>query len=212
MDPITTLTLPSGDGEILFLIVQNDNQDSAGGDNPSDTAFPGWLILGRQPTTSSGTSSARVTVYWAWVPDISAAPTIPDTTNHQSASIVSYRGVNPANPFNVISGGLQATAASGVTMGGVTTTVNNCRVVYFLVNNSDSVGTDWLTVDTPGNLTDVHYTHAERLNQKWNAGSGGGIAVIDGLLATAGASGSIVATQNSVNTYRWLVIALEPKP
>lgn len=212
-NPITTLGLPSGrqSGDLLLLLVQNDNADSSGGDNPADNAYSGWTLVGRQPTTSSGASSARITVYRAWSQDISSAPTIADTGNHQSAVIVAYRGVNTSNPINATAAGLNNTAASSVVMNvGVTTTVDNCRVLYLLTNNSDSVGTDWVTFDTYSGLTDVRFSNSERFNQKWNAGSGGGLAVVDGLRSSAGATGTVSGTQNTVNTYRWVVIALEP--
>lgn len=211
---LTTLGLPPGrsSGDLLLLLIQNDNASSSGGHNPADNAYPGWTIVGRQPTTSSGASSARITVYYAWSQDISVAPTIAHTGEHQSAVILAYRGVNPTNPFNAVGGGVQNSATSAVSMAGVTTSDGNCRVLYLLTNNSDAVGTDWVSVDSSPNLADVNFTHAARFNQKWNAGTGGGLAVIDGVLVAAGASGAVGGTQNTVNSYRWLVIALEPTP
>ena len=213
--PLTTLTLPSErqGGDLLLLLVQCDNYDSSVTDNPADNAYAGWTLVGRQPTSSSGAHSSRITVYYAWSQDISSAPTIAHTGGHQSAVIVAYRGINPANPFNAIAAGLNNTAATAVSMNvGVTTDVDNCRVVYVLTNNSDAVGTDWVGSVSNANLTDLHFSHSDRFNQRWNAGYGGGIAVVDGALATAGASGTTSATQNSVNSYRWVVVALEPKP
>lgn len=215
-NPITTLGLPTGrlPGDLLLLLVQNDNASSLGGDNPSDTAYAGWTLVGRQPTTSSGANSARITAYYAWSQDISSAPTIADTGDHQSAVICGYRGVNPDNPFNAIAAGLNNTAATAVSMNvGVTTTVDLCRVLYLLTNNSDAVGTDWFAgTVTNANLTDLHYTHADRFNQKWNVGTGGGLCVIDGIKTVAGATGTTSGTQNSTNAYRWLTVALEPIP
>ena len=211
VDALSALALPVGrqSGDLLLLLVQNDNMNSASADNPSNTAYAGWTFVSRQPTTSSGVTSARITVYRAWSQDIVTGPEIADTEDHQSAVIVAYRGVNPTNPINAIAGGLQNTAATPVSLTGVTSTVNNCRILYLMTNNSDAVGTDWVSITTT-TLTDFQYTHAQRFNQKWNAGGGGGLAVMDGLLTTAGASGSISGTQNSVNNYRWVTLALEP--
>ncbi|MBI5099396.1 MAG: CxxxxCH/CxxCH domain-containing protein [Nitrospirae bacterium] len=189
-------------GDIALLFVE-----TAGGSTISLTTPNGFIQAPNSPqTTGSGTAGTKIYVYWARATSTSmAAPTVATTADHIYAVILTYRGVTGSgNPFDITGGGVKATASTSVTATGVTTTVPDTLIVVAVANDLDSaaaVASGW----TNANLTGI----TERRDAGTIQGLGGGIAVMDGTKATAGATGNTTLTvTSSINAF--LTISLIP--
>lgn len=119
---------------------------------------------------------------------------------------VVYTGVNNSSPFNIDAGSVLATPTSSVVFDSVTTTVGNCLILNLFGNDRDAAATGSLTAITNANLSSITVRH----DQTIPASSGGGIAIIDGGLATAGSSGATTATNNGNWTGACITLALAP--
>ena len=108
--------------------------------------------------------------------------------------------------WDVTGGGVKAVASTSVTVTGVTTTVNDTLVVQVVARDNDREAAAF-SAQTNANLTSI----TERSDAGTDFGNGGGFAVWDGVMATAGATGNTTATvTSSVNAF--LTIALKPLP
>jgi hypothetical protein len=91
---------------------------------------------------------------------------------------------------------------------GVTTTVADCLIVHGCAQDTDANSTATSGAPTNGNLTSL----TERHDQTINAGAGGGIVVITGVKATAGATGNTTSTGSTSVTHAYVTLALAPRP
>lgn len=212
-DAVPGLPADREGNDVLLLFVESDNINWLTG-QPIVPAAPSlWTAVpsaftpaGAMPTTSGGaTNGPRITIFWARSSDISGAPTITDTGDHTHAVIAAYKDCKTGSPFNTDATGNIATASTTCTLStGITTTVNNCLIVIGLVTDRDGTGATFSS-PTNANLTSL----TERYDDCWTDGDGGGLGVFDGLMATAGATGTTTVTQGASNSYRWINVALQ---
>jgi MSHA biogenesis protein MshQ len=185
--------------DIALLIVESDAAQAVTLSTPA-----GFTAVTNSPQTTGATGS-RITVFWARANSSAmASPTVADPGDHVYAQIITYRGViNTGNPWDVTSGGNKATASTTVTVTGVTTTVADTLIVQIASRDLDSTAAAF-SGQTNGNLTSI----TERVDAGTTSGNGGGFAVWDGTMATAGATGNTTATvTSSVNSF--MTIALK---
>jgi uncharacterized repeat protein (TIGR01451 family) len=186
-------------GDVALLFVESTGYEAAVLDTPN-----GFAPVLNSPQSSNG--STRITVFWARATSAAMAdPVLKDPGNHSYSQIITYRGViNTGNPWDVTGGGTKTTASTSVTVAGVTTTVPDTLIVQVVSRDNDSAAPAF-SAQTNGNLTAI----AERSDAGTTQGNGGGFAVWDGVLATAGATGTtsadVTASQNA-----FLTIALKP--
>lgn len=192
----------SGDIALLFV-------EAAGGDAISLTTANGFVQVTNSPqATGTGTAGTRIAVYWCRATSSSmSAPVLADSGNHTYARIVTFRGViATGNPWDATGGGVKASASTSVTATGVTTTVPNTLVVVGVTKDLDATAA-FASAWTNANLASI----TERADAGTTQGGGGGIAVMTGTKATAGATGNTTATvTSSINAF--LTIALKPPP
>ncbi|MFH1619544.1 MAG: fibronectin type III domain-containing protein, partial [bacterium] len=192
----------AGDIGLLFV-------EAAGGEAISLTTPNGFVEVANSPrATGSGTAGTRLAVYWARATSGSmAAPVVADPGDHVYAVIITFRGVIPAgDPWDITVGGVKATPSVSVTAAGVTTTAPDTLIVLGVSMDQDS-NKAFASAWTNFNLANI----TEQFDMAIKSGAGGGIAVMTGEKATAGATGDTILTVNSsVNAF--LTIALKPIP
>lgn len=188
-------------GDVALLFVESQRDQAVTLSTPAGFA----QIPGSPQFTNAGTGT-RLTVFWARATSAAMpSPIVQDPGDHAYARIITYRRVSfEGLPWDVTSGGVKNTASTTVSVTGLTTTVNNTRVVQAVARDNDSA-TAAFGGQTNGGLTGI----AERSDGGTTSGNGGGIGVWDGLRATAGTVGNTTATvTNSVNAF--VSIALRP--
>ena len=188
-------------GDVALLFVE-----SAGGEAATLSVPATFAAVANSPqATGAGTAGTRITVFWARATSTTmATPTVADPGNHVYAQILTYRGVIAAgNPWDVTIGGVKAAASTSVTVTGVTTTVPNTLIVQAVARDDDNAAAAF-SAQANANLTGI----AERSDAGTTSGNGGGFAVWDGVMATAGATGNTTATvTSSINAF--LTVALQ---
>lgn len=188
--------------DIALLFVE-----STGGQAATLSIPAGFVAVSNSPqSTGTGTNGTRITVFWARATSTTmATPRVADPGNHVYARILTYRGViNTGNPWDVTGGGVKAAASTSVTVTSVTTTVPDTLIVQAAARDTDSAAAAF-GPETNANLTSI----TERSDGGTTSGNGGGFAVWDGVMATAGATGNTTVTvTNSINAF--LTIALKP--
>lgn len=214
-----SLGLPDGkaDDDVILNLLESDNSSWVTADAPTlDPALaapfvaPRWDVspAGAFPNTGSGTSSARVTVGWARGSAVTATITQDGTEDHTHGLLMAFKDVKlGADPFGVNAVTWSASGSGSLSVPGITTPSANCRVVYVVVTPVDATGA-WITSATNAGLTDiaVHY------DNRFADGTGGGLAVISGVKATAGASGNLdLVLPAGTQTYRGATLCLEAR-
>jgi hypothetical protein len=194
-------------GDIALLFVESRQAEAVTLSTPA-----GFAAVANSPQFTASDALApntgtRLTVFWARATSAAmASPTVADPGDHVHARILTYRRVvSSGTPWDVTGGGAES-GANNTTLSvtGVTTTVDNTRVVQAASRNNDSATTGFSGQTNLG-LTGI----GERSDTGTNLGDGGGIGVWDGLRVVAGVIGpTAVTVTSSVNAF--LTIALRP--
>jgi len=182
--------------------------ESAGGEAATLSTAAGFVaVTGSPQATGATTAGTRITVFWARATSTAMpSPTVADPGDHVYAQILTYRGViATGNPWDITGGGVKAAPTTSVTVTSVTTTGPNDLIVQAVARDINNVG-GVFSLEANGNLTGI----TERSDAGTGVvGNGGGFVVWDGVMATAGATGSTGATVlSSINAF--LTIALSP--
>jgi hypothetical protein len=188
-------------GDVALLFVESQR------DQPVTLSTPaGFVQVTSSPQFTNAGTGTRLTVFWARATSAAmASPTIAAPGDHAYGVIVTYRRViNTGDPWDVTSGGVKNAASTSVSVTGLTTTVDNTRVVQAVARDNDSAAAAF-SGQTNATLTGI----AERSDAGTTSGHGGGIGIWDGLDATAGTVNNTTATvTSSVNAF--MSIALRP--
>ncbi len=184
-----TPSLPTGHttNDILLLFVQSDNQAA--------TAPAGYAQLG--PVVGIGTAAAasatRLTVFWKRDGGAEADPTVTDTGDHTLAVMLAIRGCTTSgDPFISVGQARKTTASVTGTGSAGATHVDACLVLTAFAHALDSASA---VFSSPTNASLGSVT--EEIDVATADGNGGGIGVISGTLATAGAFVATTVTETS---------------
>jgi len=201
-----TPALPAGiaTNDILLLFLETRNQAITIANQNGGT----WTEVTNSPQGSGTTDGTRLTAFWSRNNGTQGAPTTSDSGNHQLGRIVAFRGcVTSGNPWDVTAGGVEATADTSGAIPGATTTVANTLVVAAIATSlPDADGTANFSAWTNANLTSV----TERTDNTTVTGNGGGLGVVTGVKATAGAYGNTTVTCGTAAVKGMVSIALKP--
>jgi len=204
-----TPALPAGiaSNDILLLFLETANEAVSISSQNGGT----WTAVTNSPQgtgTAGGSAATRLTAYWSRYNGTQGAPTASDSGNHQLGRIVAVRGcITSGNPWDVTAGGVESTADTSGSIPGATTTVANTLVVAAIATAlPDASGTANFSAWTNANLTSV----AEQTDNTVTAGNGGGLGIVTGAKATAGAYGNMTVTCASSAAKGLLSIALRP--
>lgn len=154
-------------------------------------------------------TSTRLTVLYRRWSDGDTALSWGDPGDHGIGWIGAWRGVRPiGNPWDASPQASQETVLdTSAAWPTLTTTVDNCLLLFIIATGRDANSTTNLGAVTGGTgLTAV----TERLDTWKNVGSGGGIGLVEALKATAGTIGSPVATMGSTDAKAFMTLALAP--
>ncbi|OGP65883.1 MAG: hypothetical protein A3K22_01285 [Deltaproteobacteria bacterium RBG_16_42_7] len=171
-------------------------------------------VLNSPQNVNTGNNGTRLTVFWvratsAAMPNV----TITDPGNHCVAQILTYRGViATGDPWDVTGGGTENVFDTSLTASGVTTTVADTLIVVAAAQGRDANSTTtFANVGAAGGWANANLTGiAERADFARRNGNGGGFGVMDGVKATAGATGNTTATLSNAFRKAFLTIALKP--
>lgn len=198
-----TIPVPAGyqDGDLFLLIFNSANQ--------AITTPAGWTQITNSPQ-STGTAATiggnRLGIYYKWVSGAQSSVVTVDTGDYNAGIIAGFRGVDPTIPFNVIVGGVKATASTAIVCPSVTTTVADAMIVNVVGLDRDTASTN-----TSGTFVNANLTSLTRgVDYTTNVGLGGGIAFWTGFKAAVGATGTTTATASGTQTCTYLTIALNP--
>lgn len=195
--------LPPGwaENDVFLLFIEFDSTD-----NPT-ISVSGWTQIGTtQRVTSAVATKTGQAAFYRRATSSESAPTVTDTGDHTFAIIHAFRGCNPVgSPINTSFGNWTGTESTSVFPNSVTTTVDNCLIVLSVTHGAD-ISTANFSGWTNSNLTGV----TERSDDSTTDGSGGGIGVATGVMATAGATGSSSATLATSSAKAYFTIALTP--
>jgi len=213
--------LPAGwqENDIFLLFVQSDTVTISAGwehvpGSPILFGSFGFRVLWRRATASESDPTVDPTgggrqfsvvlnfrgvratgVPWDVVSNVSTG--VFTALNHISAVVLAFRGCKPSgNPWNIItpdSGGIGTAITLLGTDGAGPTTTKDCLVVAGCSHSNDVAGptfSGWTNADL-ANLT-------ERVDDGTIIGNGGGLAVVTGEKAVAGAFGDTTATNSTV--------------
>lgn len=188
-------------GDVALLFVESQR------DQPVTLSTPaGFAQVSNSPQFTNAGTGTRLTVFWARATSAAmTSPTIAAAGDHVYGVIVTYRRViNTGDPWDVTSGGVKNTASTSVSVTGLTTTVDNTRVVQAVSRDNDATTAAFSGL-TNATLTGI----TERSDGGTASGHGGGIGIWEGLDATAGTVNNTTATvTSSVNAF--ISIALRP--
>ena len=198
-----SVPVPSGiaQNDLLILVVESANQAIA---TPS-----GWTQVTNSPQftgTAAAAGGVRLAVFYKIAGASEGSVTVADTGDHTVAQIFAWRGVDTTTPIPQSAGAVDASATASLSCPAVTTTRNNCVIVNAIALDKDLNDTDTLSAHANASLT----TLTEHHDQTVASGVGGGIAVLSGVKATAGASGNTTATGDTSTTHAYLTFAIQP--
>ncbi len=210
---VTNLAAPAGirRGDLLLLLVETANQVVVEADITGEIGAQYVAAPGAAPQGTGGAGVAggvRLTVFYKFTAGTEANIGITDgnARDHTAAVILAFRNVDQLNPFNTSAGGVQAAAATSLTLPQVTTTRSQCMIVNVVASDRDLAATN--TFSAWANATTGAPT--ERFDQTVATGTGGGFGVATALLGVAGASGQTTVTTTN-NTAAYITYALEPR-
>jgi hypothetical protein len=188
--------------DLILLFVESANQ--------AVTLPTGFTEVTGSPV-STGTAAAaggvRLSVYYRFATGADTTTSVADTGDHTTAIKLAYRGVDQTTPFDATAvTGTKGTASTSSSFPGITTTTDNAWVVHGSALDLDAASTATTGTPTNANLTGL----TERHDQTVTSGFGGGLVIIDGVKASAGASGNTTATVTStVQVYLTMALRAE---
>lgn len=186
-------------GDLILLFVESANQPVA-----APTGFT--QVTGSPIATGTANAAGGVAlqVFYQFATGADSTTSVADSGDHTTAIKLAYRGVNQTTPFDATAvTGTKGTASTSSSFPGITTVTANSWVVHASALDLDLASTATTGTATNANLTGI----TERHDQTVTSGFGGGLVIIDGVKATAGASGNTTATVTST-TQVYLTLAL----
>jgi len=153
--------------------------------------------------------NTQLNVLWKRATASESAPTVTGPSNHAVTRMIAIRGCPlTGNPWNIVSVASSAVSDVNAAWPGVTTTLADCLILEIIATGTDVASTAQL-----GALTNGTYTSITEQMDNWAAtGTGGGIALVSGVKAIAGATGSSTATLVTAATKAYMTLAMAPAP
>lgn len=196
----STLTgLASGDS--LFAIAMTANQTIVIGDS-------GWEEVTSISPQSLGpagaTGGVRLTVYRKKTPATGSETTVAFTDSGDVNYVVGFALRGSGGNLVEIDASANVAASTGVSMPGPTTTVGDCLIACLLATDRDAIGPTY-SAESNSNLVNL----TERFDACTAINSGGGLYILTGEKATAGAVGTTTATRASGSNWVAVTVAFK---
>src|SRR5215207_3508153 len=183
--------------------------ESVGGENYTPPA--GWAHVASDGVPVSPVVqgvNTQLTVIWLRYTGSETAASWGDAGNHNMGLIIAIRGCpTVGNPWNVVAPASSATSSTAAAFPGVTTTVADTLILEII-----ATGTDTATGQLAA-ITNAAYTSITSQMNNWTAsGTGGGFALLSGVKATAGPTGSSTGTLGTAATKAYMTLAMANAP
>jgi hypothetical protein len=204
--PPTGVTYEAGDLLLLYV-------ETAGAATISSVATPdarAWAQVASSPQAS--TTVTQINVWWRRVEadevaDPGGAIVTHSAANHVVGGVIAVRGAKTTgNPWDTAAGGTEATSDTSAAPPTLTTTVDNCLVLYAATTSLDSA-------TTPGTATSAATLTGEALtdlNDATTLGNGGGVVVAKANAIETGAIGTLAITLSGATAKALHTLALAP--
>lgn len=182
--------------------------ECAGTQSISLTDAQGFVeVTGSPVTTGDLATGTTLAVFWCRATSgTMTAPTTNDPGNHISGLIVTFRGcITTGDPWDVIATDTEGTGSTSVSVPGNTTTGADRLIAAISTHATDTASlqfSGWANADLTSVSDDVDITTGQ--------GNGGGIGVMTGVKAAAGAFGASTATLATSSLQARMSIALKP--
>jgi hypothetical protein len=164
-------------------------------------------VNGLSPVTQD--TQTTLSVIWRrWTAGLTAH-SWGDSGNHNIGRYAAFRGVTTVgNPWNQVASGVESIANNSAEWPAVTTTVAECLVLLILSTGFDPAAASTTNFGLPsgGNLTGI----AEHIDNWTETGTGGGVGMASGTLATATTLVTPTATMGTTDTKAYMTLALAP--
>lgn len=189
-------------GDLLLIFVESANQPIA--------SIAGYTQVTGSPVqtgTANAAGGVALQVFYAFATGADSSTTVGDAGDHTTAIKLAYRGVDQTTPFDATAvTGIKTPASTSSSFPGITTATAGAWVIHASALDLDLASTATTGTPTNANLTGL----TERHDQTVTSGFGGGLVIIDGVKAAAGASGNTTATVTStVQVYMTLALRAE---
>lgn len=189
-------------GDLLLLFVESANQPI--------TAPSGWTQVTNSPVaigTANAAGGVALQVFYQFATGADTSTTVGDSGDHTTCIKLAYRGVDPTTPFDATPvSGTKTTASTSSSWPSITTVTADAEIILASALDLDLASTTTTSGYTNANLTGLSEQH----DQTIAGGFGGGLVIVDGTKATAGATGATTATVTST-TQTYLTMALRPR-
>lgn len=186
--------------DLLLLFVQSNNE--------AVTTPTGWTEIGTQTGQGAALTagSTRLAVYYKVAAGTETGTfTVTDTGDHTFGITSAYRGVNVSAPINAVASTAAAASAS-LSWPSVTTTRNDCLLVFARGGADDAAAADRITAWANATLG----APTERYDSCAALSFGGSIGWAERGRSTAGASGTTTATNAASWAAEYRTFALNP--
>ncbi len=187
--------------DILLLFLETRSGQGIGINTPNGGT---WTAIGAQDV--GGTTGTRLTALWSRYNGTQTAPVTGDSGDHQYGVIQAYRGcVTTGDPFEGLIGGNDPVSDTVLTADGSTTQGPDRLVIVAASRDQDDAAalySGWSNADL-ANIT-------ERFVLGTIQGNGGGLGIITGEKAVAGAYGDTTAAVATATSDAFMTFALIP--
>ena len=188
--------------DILILVCETAATESLS--TPS-----GWSLLYQAFETGNVATGTRLTVFWKRAAGGESSPTISSPGNHVVGRIAAYSGCAiHEDPWDVVSGGVMASAGTSVSITGLTTSIENSLVLNIVCTPTDTSTANQVDGWTNGNLSGI----TERFDNFTTFGNGGGIGMAEGLKASPGSVANTTVTLTNSAVAAFMMVALKGVP
>lgn len=182
-------------GQFCILAVESANQNVT---DPTDwTEFTN----SHQGLGTGATSNAvRMSAFYKTAGASEGNVSVADSGDHTTAMWLAFDGVDS---INATAGGTQA-ASTSWTLPAITTTADDCLIVYLIAIDRDATSTanlDSYVCADLANITEIH-------DQSHATGVGGGLIIVTGEKATAGSVAAMTCTAAASEEGACVVVAL----
>jgi hypothetical protein len=164
----------------------------------------GWTVIPGFPVTHNGGSTVINGFYFVAVSNSTSAPSLSGGTNHMWGVIVGASGVKTSNPFMAVAGSPGTGASVAGYAPGLVTPEANAKILNIIAWSLDNAG-GISSAEANASLTSV--------TEEYDAGTvtndGGGLVIISGIKAAAGAVSSTTCTLTSTS-FCSATVALRP--
>lgn len=163
-------------GQFCILPVESANQNVA---DPTD-----WTEFDNSHQgsgTGALSNSVRMSAFYKTAGASEGNVSVADSGDHTTAIWLTFDDVDSIN----VTSGTTLAASTTWTIPGPTTTVADCLIVYLVATDRDATSTSNLVSFTNANLTNITTRH----DQSHASGVGGGLIIVTGEKASAGAVG-----------------------